>query len=146
MLSSSILGRQVKSSFCLHLFAQSQRSQRALRSAVSSSTPQALRPAAPMGSLGWAQCYWCWRWEYNMHIPDFVFDSLSDEPFDHGGALCYKCECRLFSGQRPPWQPDAIGRAARTLAAVGWTSSHGQRFPDSALTIVALFLEPSDKP
>ena len=78
-----------------------------------------------------------------MHIPDFIPDAFD---WNHGGPVCIACEDRLYSGQRPPWQPDAIGRAAREVASVGWTSPEGRRLSDSAITVIALFLEPSDKP
>ena len=78
-----------------------------------------------------------------MDIPDFVFDAFDP---DHGGPLCFRCHRRLRSGQRPPWQPDAIGRAARDLASTGWSSLDGQTLPDSVISIIAQFLEPHDKP
>ena len=49
-----------------------------------------------MGSLGWCQCYWCWRWEYNMYIPDGV-----------GGPLCGDC----LDLVEPPWVPNNRQRA-----------------------------------
>ena len=47
-----------------------------------------------MGSLGWAQCWWCWRWEENMYIPD------------HMEAMCGWCIDRLLDGGAPPWYPN----------------------------------------
>jgi hypothetical protein len=48
-----------------------------------------------MGSLGWARCYWCWRWELNMYIPDGL-----DRP------LCDPCLDR----SAPPWWPNELQR------------------------------------
>ena len=43
-----------------------------------------------MGSLAWAQCYWCWKWEYDMYH-----------------ALCDSCmDC-----DEPPWYPNNRQRA-----------------------------------
>ena len=47
-----------------------------------------------MGSLGWAQCWWCWCWEENMYIPDGM------------GPLCGGCIERLIDGGAPPWYPN----------------------------------------
>ena len=60
---------------------------------------RAHRPAA-MGSLGWAQCYWCRRWAYNMYIPDGI-----------NGALCGDC----LDLQRPPYRPDLVDRVTANL-------------------------------
>ena len=56
-----------------------------------------------MGSLGWAKCYWCGKWEYNMYIPDGV-----DNPL---------CEYCLDSRRGPP-QPDARARLAEALGSI----------------------------
>ena len=60
--------------------------------------------AVLMGSLGWAQCYWCWRWNYNMYIPDPI-----------GRPLCHYCFDRFLDGLEPPWQPDARARLRMVL-------------------------------
>ena len=39
----------------------------------------------------WAQCKWCWRWEYNMSIPD-----------GFNGPLCRRC----MELEEPPWWPN----------------------------------------
>ena len=39
----------------------------------------------------WAQCTWCWRWEYNMGIPD-----------GFNGPLCRRC----MELEEPPWWPN----------------------------------------
>ena len=44
-----------------------------------------------MGSLGWATCNWCWRWEFNMYITDWV-----------GAPLCDRC----MDLEEPPWWPN----------------------------------------
>jgi hypothetical protein len=48
-----------------------------------------------MGSLGWAQCKWCWAWKYNMYI----LDGLSV-------PLCGRCTHRACEGLEPPWWPN----------------------------------------
>ena len=48
-----------------------------------------------MGSLGWAQCDWCWTWEYNMYIMDGI-----DAP------LCGRCLQVAIDGGGPPWWPN----------------------------------------
>ena len=53
-----------------------------------------------MGSLGWAQCYWCGWWQEGMYIPDGI---------DHG--LCEYC---LWERWGPP-QPDARARLCTLL-------------------------------
>ena len=59
-----------------------------------------LRLAGAMGSLGWAQCYWCWKWQYNMYIIDWI-----QEP------LCDVCIDRLIDDEQgPPWWPDGRTR------------------------------------
>ena len=42
-------------------------------------------------SWRWAQCKWCWRWEYNMSIPD-----------GFNGSLCRRC----MELEEPPWWPN----------------------------------------
>ena len=74
-----------------------------------------------MGSLGWAQCYWCSRWEEDMYIPDsehlqaeygniigapWCADCLEQEQCwrclrwgNHDGPLCSHCDrqrCELL--------------------------------------------------
>ena len=49
-----------------------------------------------MGSLGWAQCYWCVSWQFNMYIPDGV-----DAP------LCEWCLDRFAHGYGPSWRSKA---------------------------------------
>ena len=51
---------------------------------------------ALMGSLGWEQCYWCWRWKYNMYIVDHICE-----------PLCGDCLDLYIDILGPPWQPDA---------------------------------------
>ena len=62
------------------------------------------------------------------------------------GPLCGECTGRACAGKRPPWQPDARGRAARTVASIGWKSRQGHRLPDIVLTVIADFLEFYDAP
>ena len=73
-----------------------------------------------MGSLGWANYYWCRRREYNVYIPDYA-----ERP------LCYGRLDRWYDGLRPPRQPDARERAARGLQPA---------LPPNAANIVAQFL------
>ena len=80
------------------------------------------RSGCTMGSLGWAQCYWCWRWEYAMYIPDWV-----------GRPLCMWCGDREMDGYRPPWQPDARARLQLVLQS---------RLPGRAAELVAEFARP----
>ena len=54
-----------------------------------------------MGSLGWATCWWCWKWEHNMYIADGI---------DH--PLCDECSERVLTGLTPPWKPDGVDRRA----------------------------------
>ena len=79
------------------------------------SAPAGSRPPCPfrcslrllslsMGSLGWADCYWCKRRHYNMYIPDGI-----SQP------LCEVCLDRWCDGLRPPRQPDARERLVRLL-------------------------------
>ena len=77
-----------------------------------------------MGSLGWASCYWCWRWEYNPYIPDGL-----------PGPLCASCLWRFCENQRPPWQPDALARCERNLTAV----LRPLLLPEDAVPIIAAF-------
>ena len=42
-------------------------------------------------SWRWAQCKWCWRWEYNVSIPD-----------GFNGSLCRRC----MELEEPPWWPN----------------------------------------
>ena len=86
---------------------------------------------ASMGSLGWAQCYWCWRWEFNMYISDGI-----------EAPLCCTCLNRCISdaytntATRPPWQPDGITRAQRHLVAI----MRSTELDDAAWELVATFL------
>ena len=48
-----------------------------------------------MGSLGWAECYWCWAWEHNMHIMGAF-----------GVPLCGRCQQLAIDGGGPPWWPN----------------------------------------
>ena len=75
-----------------------------------------------MGSLGWCRCYWCWKWEHNMHIPDPLCD-----------PLCHKFIDRLCDGLRPPWQPDARARRQHLLQFMG--------FEENVAILVAEFSE-----
>ena len=62
-----------------------------------------------MGSLGWAQCTWCWRWEYNMYIPDGI-----------DGPLCGDClDVRQAPAEsRGASETDLDPPATQTLAAL----------------------------
>ena len=60
-----------------------------------------------MGSLGWAQCYWCVSWQFNMYIPDGV-----------NAPLCGRCLDRLCDGYGP-LRPDARGRAYSRIYQAG---------------------------
>ena len=60
-----------------------------------------------MGSLGWEQCYWCWKWVDGMYIPNPI-----EEP------LCAECLWNWVRGQRPPWQPDSRERLRKFLARI----------------------------
>ena len=86
--------------------------------------------ASEMGSTGWARCFWCWQWEYNLYIPDPFCD-----PF------CGHCLERLCEGQRPPWQPDARGRTAGLLGMI-FRPMPPAPLPDSVCENIAEFLEP----
>ena len=88
-----------------------------------------------MGSLGWARCYWCWNWEYNMYIPDGI-----------NRPLCGDCIDRLLDGQRPPYQPDNLARCANWLVLVLPAEIDGQRFPPDVFESVAYFLTWHDLP
>ena len=56
-----------------------------------------------MGSLGWYRCYWCWQWDENGYIIDWI-----------GGALCAACDTWYDEGGGP-WEPTARTRVARML-------------------------------
>ena len=74
-----------------------------------------------MGSLGWAQCYWCWRWKYDMYIVDEL-----------GEALCGDCIDLYILAKKPPWQPDARARLSNIIQ-IGFV------FPANAAEMVAQF-------
>ena len=57
-------------------------------------------PSKPnLGSLGWAQRFWCWKWEYDMYIVDWIQN-----------PICGACIERLCQGKGPPWWPDSRTR------------------------------------
>ena len=62
-----------------------------------------------MGSMGWAQCFWCPRWIYNPHILDWIEE-----------VLCYKCYWnhldRVNDGFPP--RPNAIDHKAKALEII----------------------------
>ena len=92
-----------------------------------------------MGIMGWARCYWCWRWEYNPACPDF---QEGPEGEQHHGPLCDTCLDLWMGRRRPPWKPTAVNRAAEVVGA-----ALGPKLRASAVYfIVAEFLEPWDKP
>ena len=86
-----------------------------------------------MGSLGWAQCAWCWTWEYNMYILDGIM-----------APLCGDCLDRFCEGQRPPWQPDGVARQAALLRMTFRPAP--TQVPDEAVQIIAEFLVPWFEP
>ena len=97
-----------------------------------------------MGSLGWARCYWCWRWEWNPYIPDFIPGPEPDG--DHGGPLCDACMDRWIEGSGPPWQPTAVGRQAnRAMLALRPGFPHGEVGREVFL-LNGQFLKPPDQP
>ena len=58
--------------------------------------------------MPWGRCYWCWAW-----VPDpYLIDGLGGEAF---GCLCEACEELWLDEERPPWQPDGVGRCALWL-------------------------------
>ena len=61
-----------------------------------------------MGTLGWAQCEWCWKWQYNMYIGDAV-----------GAPLCDSCQ----DCDEPPWYPNNRQRSEHYFKAI--LRSHG---------------------
>ena len=60
--------------------------------------------ARTMGSRGWAQCYWCDRWENNMYIIDWM-----------GAPLCGRCMDWYVDGGKP-YSPTAIERSMNHIA------------------------------
>ena len=74
---------------------------------------------AAMGSLGWAQCYWCWKWRYNMYIPDWMAE-----------PLCGDCIDRMLANLGPPWWPDSRTRVELVVT---------KRLPASAARLIAEF-------
>ena len=80
----------------------------------------------PMGSLGWAQCYWCWKWRRGMYIVDWI-----EKP------LCGDCIDRLLEDEGPPWWPDARTRVELVLC---------RRLPADASRLIAEFARESWEP
>ena len=82
-----------------------------------------------MGSLGWARCYWCWRWQYNMYIPDWT-----------GYPLCGRC----MDLEEPPLYPNERQRAenktSRLLNRQLRIPSTGGGLPEEATKNIASFL------
>ena len=72
-----------------------------------------------MGTLGWRQCYWCWKWVDNMYIVDWI-----------GEPLCEPCIERLVDGKGPPWWPDGRTRVQLVLE---------RRLPAKAAHLIAEF-------
>ena len=75
-----------------------------------------------MGSMGWAQCYWCPWWSYNPYIPGGV-----------GGPLCDWC-LQWFADGGGPYEPTAVQRAAGALQRL-------LPLPKVAVDNIAEFLE-----
>ena len=79
--------------------------------------------------LGWEQCYWCWRWEWNMYIPYGV-----NQP------LCNRC----LDLDEPPWYPNDRQRFENET----WRLFHcqlklprtGRGLGKEATTLIASFL------
>ena len=57
-----------------------------------------------MGSLGWVDCDWCGDMTYGAYLMD-----------GGPGALCETCFDACLNGERPPKQPDGMGRCALLL-------------------------------
>ena len=62
-----------------------------------------------MGSMGWAQCFWCPRWTYNPHIIDWISKVLCD--------TCYGNHLDLVNDGVPP-HPNAIDHKANALEII----------------------------
>ena len=62
-----------------------------------------------MGSMGWAQCFWCPRWTYNPHIIDWISE-----------VLCYRCYWNHVDGVNDgvPPHPNAIDHKAKALEII----------------------------
>ena len=71
----------------------------------------------PMGSLGWARCWWCWRLEYNMYIPD---------PCQR--PLCGHCSDRFYYGGEPPWWPNHRQRTEMLVEKLFNRAAFGSEF------------------
>ena len=56
------------------------------------------------GMQGWFQCFWCWKWEVNMFVPNPV-----------AGPLCEQCMDRFLDGDGPPWSPNNLQRCEEWL-------------------------------
>ena len=102
-----------------------------------------------MGSLDWAQCTWCWRWEYGMYITDIINRPLATDardsrnrrggPTTGSGASYLSGECLVMasititntgSGLLDAWS--SIGICAASLLRL--CQNHGCR--DARKTIV----------
>ena len=68
-----------------------------------------------------------------MYIPDGIC-----------APLCGHCLDRYSEGQRPPWQPDAIGRTAGFLCMI--FASQPAPLPQQCCENIAEFLEESYSP
>ena len=60
-----------------------------------------------MGSTGWCQCDWCWKWKYNCYIPDGI-----------SARLCDDCVGRVCQGLGPPWHPNAMERCEQMVLMI----------------------------
>ena len=58
-----------------------------------------------MGSMGWAQCFWCPRWTYNRHMQVLLCDT------------CYGNHLDLVNDGVPP-HPNAIDHKAKALEII----------------------------
>ena len=76
--------------------------------------------------LGWEQCYWCWRWQFNMYILDPI-----------ARPLCEEC---LRLGE-PPWYPNN-----RHRSAIYFRNIFRGMLPGDATSIVADCLADPLKP
>ena len=76
--------------------------------------------------LGWEQCYWCWRWQFNMYILDPI-----------ARPLCEEC---LRLGE-PPWYPNN-----RHRSAIYFRNIFRGMLPGEATSIVADCLADPLKP
>ena len=57
-----------------------------------------------MESYWWAQCFWCWKWQYHCHFPEMI-----QKPF------CTRCFIALGDGKEAPWWPNGRKRLELVL-------------------------------